>query len=210
MTATRTHSTKDVATAFGIAPVTVRLWASQGRIPCSKTLGGHRRFDLDEVRRTTGLIPVHGEPDTFPLTPDYRFNPSATAERIDDGLHNPEYETRGHAFREDACLRAIIDLRDTLRRVSPEKLSLVVADPPALAGDSRWDAFVAAVVEDEGERKGAPVPRWTDDPRRFVKPRWYLSEIYNIKARRHWELAHTCKAYLRHGVVAAEEDLESV
>lgn len=42
-------SAGDVATALGVRPVTVRRWAADGRIPSDRTVGGHRRFSLDEV-----------------------------------------------------------------------------------------------------------------------------------------------------------------
>jgi len=43
----------EVARELGVQPVTVRKWAAEGRIPCDRTLGGHRRFSLEEVRRAT-------------------------------------------------------------------------------------------------------------------------------------------------------------
>jgi hypothetical protein len=57
-------TTKDVARAFSIDEQTVRRYARDGVIPFSETLGGHRRYDLDEVRvalaraRTERFAPV--------------------------------------------------------------------------------------------------------------------------------------------------------
>lgn len=45
----RTVSAGVVARALGVRPVTVRRWAAEGRIPATRTAGGHRRFSLDEV-----------------------------------------------------------------------------------------------------------------------------------------------------------------
>lgn len=41
---------QEIAKKLGISVSTVRDHADAGLIPCTRTLGGHRRFDLDEVR----------------------------------------------------------------------------------------------------------------------------------------------------------------
>jgi excisionase family DNA binding protein len=39
----------EVAAAFGVEPKTVVRWADAGKLPCIKTLGGHRRFPASAV-----------------------------------------------------------------------------------------------------------------------------------------------------------------
>lgn len=42
---------KEAATQLGVAPVTIRLWAQENKLPFTTTPGGHRRFrqkDIDE------------------------------------------------------------------------------------------------------------------------------------------------------------------
>ena len=46
----RKATTSQVARALGVKPATVQAYARSGRIPFDVTPGGHRRFDLDEVR----------------------------------------------------------------------------------------------------------------------------------------------------------------
>lgn len=46
----------EVARELGVQPVTVRKWASDGIIPCTRTAGGHRRFTLAEVRKAVGAL----------------------------------------------------------------------------------------------------------------------------------------------------------
>ena len=41
--------TRDVADLLHVSPKTVTRWAKQGKLPCSRTLGGHRRFPLAGV-----------------------------------------------------------------------------------------------------------------------------------------------------------------
>lgn len=42
-------SVSQVAAVFGVTPKTVRQWADDGRLPCTRTLGGDRRFDRTVV-----------------------------------------------------------------------------------------------------------------------------------------------------------------
>jgi excisionase family DNA binding protein len=42
-------TTGEVAKALHVSEATVRTYASDGLIPCVKTFGGHRRFDLGQV-----------------------------------------------------------------------------------------------------------------------------------------------------------------
>jgi DNA-binding transcriptional MerR regulator len=58
-------TTKDIAKALEIDEQTVRRYAREGIIPFSETLGGHRRYDLNQVRvalmraRSRKLEPIH-------------------------------------------------------------------------------------------------------------------------------------------------------
>lgn len=40
---------REVAALLGVSPVTVRLWAQEGKLDCSITAGGHRRFRQQDV-----------------------------------------------------------------------------------------------------------------------------------------------------------------
>ena len=41
----------EVAVMFRVNPKTVTRWARAGKISAVRTLGGHRRFRADEIRR---------------------------------------------------------------------------------------------------------------------------------------------------------------
>ena len=41
----------EVARIFGVNPKTVTRWAKQGKIPCIKTPGGHRRFRASVIKK---------------------------------------------------------------------------------------------------------------------------------------------------------------
>jgi excisionase family DNA binding protein len=49
------HATSiEVGVALGVSAATVARYARQGRLPFSTTPGGHRRFNIDEVRVALG------------------------------------------------------------------------------------------------------------------------------------------------------------
>ena len=56
----RTLTTGEAAALIGVSVPTLRLWADSGRVPCHRTAGGHRRFEVEELRdwlRSTGAPP---------------------------------------------------------------------------------------------------------------------------------------------------------
>jgi transcriptional regulator with XRE-family HTH domain len=130
----------------------------------------------------------------------------ATANRIRDLLAGAEDDGLSPPQREDAALRAAIDFRNALASAGASDFTRLVATPPGLTGDTRWDAFIAAAVEDEAATRSVTGPRWTDERARFTRPLWYLSENRALHA---WELATAPGAFVRHGVLAAREELES-
>lgn len=42
-------STHEVAILLNVTETTIKRWADEGRLPCSKTLGGHRKFDMENI-----------------------------------------------------------------------------------------------------------------------------------------------------------------
>ncbi len=56
----RTLTTGEAAALLGVSIPTIRLWADTGRVPCHRTSGGHRRFEVEELRdwlRCSGAPP---------------------------------------------------------------------------------------------------------------------------------------------------------
>jgi transcriptional regulator with XRE-family HTH domain len=141
------------------------------------------------------------------LAPLPRHSAVATANTIKDRLYGEAGKGLSLDVREDGALRAVIDLKDALRRSNDEGFDALSFQAPGLVGDTRWDAFLAAIVEDEAARKAIAPPRWTNDASRFNRPFWYLSKSPRFHT---WEIANSPGALIRHGVFAAEEELESV
>jgi excisionase family DNA binding protein len=43
-------TTSQVAEVFHVSPKTVSRWAKLGKLPCARTIGGHRRYPEDDIR----------------------------------------------------------------------------------------------------------------------------------------------------------------
>lgn len=59
----RTATTRQVALALHVTESTVQAYSRESRIPFDRTPGGHRRYDIDEVRASFGVV------DSSALTP---------------------------------------------------------------------------------------------------------------------------------------------
>lgn len=46
----RTLTASEAAALLGVSVATIRGWADDGRLPSHRTVGGHRRFELEELR----------------------------------------------------------------------------------------------------------------------------------------------------------------
>ena len=166
--------------------------------------GGRREPSLSFLGR---LAEATGHVVTLELQPLHPRSAVATANRVRDRLSGPAGGDWSPELRQDGALRAAIDFKHALDSASAEDFGVLVETPPGSTGDTRWDAFIAAVVEDESATRDVPPPRWTNERSRFVRPLWYLSDN---KALHAWELATAPGAFVRHGVLAAREELESV
>ena len=52
----------EVAALFRVSSKTVGRWGRSGAIPLYRTVGGHHRYRLSDVRALAGLHPLVGEP----------------------------------------------------------------------------------------------------------------------------------------------------
>jgi excisionase family DNA binding protein len=57
---TKFFSTADIARMLSVDASTVKRWADSGRLPCYKTVGGHRRFSLPQVREFVASYHLEG------------------------------------------------------------------------------------------------------------------------------------------------------
>src|SRR5579862_3370289 len=158
----------------------------------SEIESGQRQPTLPLLGR---IVEGTGRPVELRLVAEHRFSATSVARRMARALQGelpPEInDTR--AAREDAALRSVLDLRDALLRLPPEEAMTLIADRPVLSGDRRFEALLAAVVEDVCARLGVSPPFWTQESERSVRPFWYLSDT---KGLHWWELSTSPGAFL--------------
>jgi len=164
---------------------------------------GRREPSLTLLSR---IVEATGQAVEIRLVPLDRYSALATTRRIAERLDPSAPGNGSESTREDGALRAVLDFRDALRRAEDSECAHLVGLPPIPTGFTRWDAFLAAVVEDECASRHVAPPRWTSDRRRFAKPFWFLSKN---PALHDWELETAPAAFIRHGVLAASAELES-
>ena len=77
----------------------------------------------------------------------------------------------------DAGWPVIVQFIDDFGRVDAISRSQAVADRPQTTGSSRWDAFVAALVDHLCRTNGVQAPRWVHDAV-FVLDEWWFPSGY--------------------------------
>ena len=45
----------EAAKRLGVCKKTIRGWTKDSRLPCIRTLGGHRRFRVSDIRKALGV-----------------------------------------------------------------------------------------------------------------------------------------------------------
>jgi transcriptional regulator with XRE-family HTH domain len=163
----------------------------------SELESGKRQPSLPLLAR---IIESAQGPSHLHITARERHSAAGTAERVTASLAS------GPAG-EDSALRAVLDLRDVLGKANGKRLGALSGQAPLLCGNRRFDAFIAGVVEEAFAHRRLDPPGWTQESGRFVRPFWYLSGLEELR----WgEFATAPGALIRHGVLAAERELESV
>lgn len=131
-------SVSAAARALGVSPSTLRLWASEGRVPHLRTAGGHRRFDPEVLRHWLARQPVRSARPPRAAVPQVPRSPAiaaalrARADAIADLVEGLVEGAAVEAYR---------------RLPVPERRSVVRAWVEALA-----DGFQAGSLADALER----------------------------------------------------------
>lgn len=83
---------------------------------------------------------------------------------------------------ERAAWREVLDFVDDVRGSSNPVKAWLVADPPPLCGDARFDAALAGVIELLCNEAGIAAPSWTTEPARYVEPWWFVAGLPGYEA----------------------------
>ncbi len=125
-----TLTTKTIAAELNVTEQTVRQYASEGLIPCTRTLKGHRRFDIDDVRaalrlaRPRRLEPLAAEETTPRLSAEQGNRPIRRAQRwqaqsIDTIFADTDHLQADHAAGDSVVLAVpLIDLPGSSRFIA--------------------------------------------------------------------------------------------
>jgi 8-oxo-dGTP pyrophosphatase MutT (NUDIX family) len=113
------------------------------------------------------------------------------------------------AGNEDTAFRWCIQLSDDLKAVGPGRLAELVAEAPELTGEIRYDALIAAIVENACEAAGVVAPSWVGEPARTMEPGsvWYTG---NFRFLHEEALATALPAFKAHGAFVLPSEFESV
>jgi transcriptional regulator with XRE-family HTH domain len=174
--------------------------AQASRVPqptISEIESGKRQPSLSLLGR---IVEAAQGPVQLNLVRLERHSAAATAQRVEEALSRA-------MSGEDSAHRAVIDLRNALLVADGERLVALSKETPRLCGDRRFDAFIAGVVEEAFARRRISPPAWTQEALRFVRPFWYVSGLDDL---RWWEFSTAPGPLMRHGVLAAKAELESV
>ena len=96
-----------------------------------------------------------------------------------------------------SALRLAFRCVELFERAPAEERGRLVSTPPALVGDHRFDALLAAIAEYRCARNGALAPAWVDDEDRFLEEWWFVSGIRPLHAD---AIANSPISFARRGV----------
>jgi len=125
---------------------------------------------------------------------DARVSAAESSRRVAKALRNN---------KEEIAFRICLELIDDLKSVTPYRLAQLTRDTPPITGDPRYDALIAAIVEDVCVSVGAPTPLWVYEDTRAVE-KWYLTDVESLHEDADRE---TPPVYRRHGVFILEDEL---
>jgi transcriptional regulator with XRE-family HTH domain len=108
---------------------------------------------------------------------------------------------------EPEALRLAADLFSTLLKTPATDLAPAVEHDPGSAGDQRWDALVAGLVERAVHAAGVRTPAWTAAGSRFLNRWWFLTPHRALHAS---FLVDTPAELANRGVFVDEASLLSV
>ncbi|HMQ25594.1 MAG TPA: helix-turn-helix transcriptional regulator [Acidimicrobiales bacterium] len=106
-----------------------------------------------------------------------------------------------------ALEKCFVQIADDLTAADDTVSVALASEPPAATGSSTVDAVLAALVEHLFERRGLPIPGWTEDPRRVSAEPW---DLITVDALRALARADTPEPFRRRNVFVPSDLFESV
>jgi hypothetical protein len=102
---------------------------------------------------------------------------------------------------------AVIGWLDELSGAGQSVVLAAIADGPALTGDERLDALLAAAAEHAAFHADADVPDWLSTGDRFLRTAWFPINLPSLRVR---GLVSSPASFARRGIFIDRSDLERV
>ena len=96
---------------------------------------------------------------------------------------------------------------DELSGAGRTVVQAAIADAPALTGDERFDALLAAAAEHAAFHADADVPDWLSNGCRFLRSAWFPIDLPPLRVR---GLVSSPASFARRGIFIDRSDLERV
>jgi hypothetical protein len=103
--------------------------------------------------------------------------------------------------------RAVIGWLDELSGVGGTVVETAISEEPALTGDERLDALLAAAAEHAAFHADADVPEWLSCGDRFLRLAWFPIDLPSLRVR---GLVSSPASFARRGIFIDRSDLERV
>ena len=103
--------------------------------------------------------------------------------------------------------RAVIGWLDEISDAGGPVVETAIAEEPALTGDERLDALLAAAAEHAAFHADADVPDWLSTGDRFLQSAWFPIDLPSLRVR---GLVSSPASFARRGIFIDRSDLERV
>lgn len=103
--------------------------------------------------------------------------------------------------------RAVIGWLDEISGVGGTVVKRAIAEEPALTGEERLDALLAAAAEHAAFHADAEVPDWLSNGDRFLRSAWFPIDLPSLRVR---GLVGSPASFARRGIFIDRSDLERV
>jgi hypothetical protein len=78
-----------------------------------------------------------------------------------------------------------------------ESKAALISERPGPCGDRRYDAFLGALAEHLAYHDKLPMPRWAQEPDRFLESWWFPVTLPSVRAD---AIVHSPAAFRRRGI----------
>jgi hypothetical protein len=147
------------------------------------------------------LVAACGFDLVLDVRPRVRRGAVPIAEVTDEIARSLPTEGVGSAWRQ------LLDFVDDFRGSPDAGKRWLVDEAPALSGDRRIDAALAALVEFLCAEARLSYPEWTEEPERFAEPWWFVSGLPGFEAM---AFQDSPISFARHGVFVNERAFQRV